>query len=202
MIRSLVAGLEQNAYHMAVRESSFNPETLDVEVESNDNQSELDLLEVEQDLGLADIDSEVGEPDGQQKVVLEMVDARAKMDMMNGGKGDSMVAGSGASRATGFEGSVGASTVNPDCPVMKMEVHVQRAIENATLKGRLADSATETQCLKKEVQSCEMKEIGAFMAALLAGWPNSGSYSQEKFQHMAAIFSKCLPAHLAHVMRE
>ena len=42
-----MAGLEQNAYHMAVRESSFNPETLDVEVESNDNQSELDLLEVE-----------------------------------------------------------------------------------------------------------------------------------------------------------
>ena len=70
MIRSLMDGLGQNASHMDVHGSSFNPETLYVEVESNDNQSELGLLEVEQYLGLTGIDSEVGEPDSQQKVVL------------------------------------------------------------------------------------------------------------------------------------
>ena len=97
-------GLWQNTYHMAVHGNSFNPETLDIAVEFNDNQSELDLLEVEQDLGLEDVDSEVEELDGQQKVVLEMVDARTQMDMINEGKEDSMAAGSGASRATGFKG--------------------------------------------------------------------------------------------------
>ena len=92
---------------------------------------------MEQDLGLADVDSEAGEPEGQQKVVIEMVDARSQMNMMNEGQGESMVAGSSASRATGFEGYVGASTVNPDCPVRKREAHKQRAIENATLKVAL-----------------------------------------------------------------
>ena len=58
-----MAGLEQNAYHMAVHGNSFNPKNMDVEVKFNDNQSELDLLEVEQDLGLEDADSEAGKPE-------------------------------------------------------------------------------------------------------------------------------------------
>ena len=46
-----------------------------------------------QGLGLSDIDSEVGQPEGQQKVVPEIVDARAQLDMMNESKGDSMISG-------------------------------------------------------------------------------------------------------------
>ena len=57
---------------------------------------------------MADVDSEVGEPDVHQKVMLEMVGVRTQMDMLNGGKGDSIATGNGASRATGFEESVGA----------------------------------------------------------------------------------------------
>ena len=77
MIRSLLAGIRQNTHPMTVHRSIFNIETLDTEVEFNNNQSEFDLLEVEHDIGLADVDSEIEEPDGQQKVVLEMVSIRA-----------------------------------------------------------------------------------------------------------------------------
>ena len=48
----------------------------------------------------------------------EMADA-ITLELFKGGRGDSMVASSGVSRRTGFEGSVGASTVNPDCPIRK-----------------------------------------------------------------------------------
>lgn len=65
-------------------------------------------------------------------VVLEMVDTRVQMDTMNEGKGDSMPARNGASRMTGFKGSVGISTINPDCPVRKREAHKQKAIQNTT----------------------------------------------------------------------
>lgn len=99
-------------------------------------------------------------------MVIEMVDGRAQMNMMNKGMGDNTAAGSGSSRVTGFERYIGTSTVNPDCHFRKRKVNMQRVIKNTTLKGRLADSATQTQRLKKEVQSLhEMKEIGAFVAA-------------------------------------
>ena len=117
---------------MAVHGSIFNPS-----------------LEVDQDLGLADVDSEVGEPDSQQNMVLEMVDARAQLDMLIETKGYSMATGSSASRAAGFEGSVGASTVNPDCSVRKREVNMQKAIKHATLKGHLVDSVTEIQVSRR-----------------------------------------------------
>ena len=65
MIRFLMAGLGQNAYHIAVHGSSFNPETLDIEGGFTNNHLELKLLEVRQDFGLVDVDSEVGEPYSQ-----------------------------------------------------------------------------------------------------------------------------------------
>ena len=73
-----------------------------------------------------------------------MVDDRAQMDMMKEGNGYSMTVVSVTSRATDFEGYGSASTVNLDYPFRKREVHMKKAIENTTLKGRLTDSATMT----------------------------------------------------------
>ena len=61
-------------------------------------------------------------PEGQQSVVIEMLDART-LELFKGGKGDSMVADSGASRRTDYEGFVGTSPVNPDCSVKEKEAH-------------------------------------------------------------------------------
>ena len=44
-----------NTYYMAREASTFDQETLEVEVEFNGNQSEIDLLEMEQEFGLEDV---------------------------------------------------------------------------------------------------------------------------------------------------
>ena len=113
-------GMGPSTYDMAKYASTFNRETLEVDVEFNDNQSEIDMREMEQDLGLDDDSVVVNAREIQNEVVIEMADART-LELFKGGKGDSMVASGGASRRTGFKGSVGASTVNPECPIRKKE---------------------------------------------------------------------------------
>ena len=54
MVRSLMEGLGPNAYHMAREASTFNRETLEMEVDFNENQSDIDLHKMEQEFGLED----------------------------------------------------------------------------------------------------------------------------------------------------
>ena len=83
------------------------------------------------------------------------------LELFKGGKGDSIVANGGAAIRTGFEGYVGASTENPDCPIRKKDEHKQRTVENTILKGKLADNDAQTCLLEDQVQS--LKDIGASM---------------------------------------
>ena len=94
-------GMGPNTYGMARYTSTFNQEGLEVDVEFTDNQSEIDMREMEQELGL-DHDSVVlNAYETQNKVIIEMADART-LDLFKGGKGNSLVASGGASRRTGF----------------------------------------------------------------------------------------------------
>ena len=94
-----------------------------------------------------------------------------------------MVADGGASRLSGYEESVGASTVNADCPVRKREIHKQRAVENSLLKGKLADSDLRTRKLEEEVQSMkDMKSMATSMAALLGGESAASDVTSEEYQ--------------------
>ena len=65
LIRSLMDALGSNAYNMTKYVSTFNPETLEVEVEINEKQSEIDLLEMERGFGLEDESGDVDVPEGQ-----------------------------------------------------------------------------------------------------------------------------------------
>ena len=77
---------------------------------------------MEREFSLDDDNSDAGASEVKQRVVIEMADART-LDIFKEGKGDRMVASGGASRRTGDKGSVGASTVNPECPIRKQEAH-------------------------------------------------------------------------------
>ena len=78
-----------------------------------------------------------------------MADART-ITPFKGGKSDSIVASGGVLRRTGFEGSVGASAVNPDCPIRKKEEHNKCVIENTVMKGKLANNEEHIQQLKEK----------------------------------------------------
>ena len=193
MIRSIMDGLGPNTYHLAKHGSRFNLETLEVEVEFNDNQGELDLLEMEREFGLEEERGDKENSVTNQKVVIEMADART-LELFSGGRGDSMVADGGASRLSGFDGSVGASTVNADCPVRKREAHQKRAVENSLLKGQLADSDIRTRKLEEEVRAMkEMSNMAASMAALLSGNSSTADINSEehqlKLKHIATLFT-------------
>ena len=91
-----------NTYHLAKYASTFNQETLEVDVEFNDNQSEINMCEIEHELELDDNSVIVKAHDIQNEmVIIGMADART-LELFKGGKGDSMVASGGASRRTGF----------------------------------------------------------------------------------------------------
>ena len=83
-------GLGPNTYHLAKHGSVFNPETLEVEVEFNENQLEIDLLEMEREFGLEEEIVDKDSPTIKQKVVIEMADART-LELFSGGKGDTLV---------------------------------------------------------------------------------------------------------------
>ena len=105
-----------------------------------------------------------------------------------------MVADGGASRLSGYEGSVGASTVNADCPVRKKEIHKQRAVENSLLKGKLADSDLRARKLEEEVQAMkDMNSMATSMAALLSGKSTTADVNLEEYQaklkHIAALLT-------------
>ena len=119
---------------MAKHASTFNQSTLEVEVDVNENQLEIDLLEMEREFGLEYDSVIVDAPQVQQGVGIEIADART-LELFKGGKGNSMVVSGGASMRTGSEGSVGASTVNPDCPIRKKDKHKQRSMEKKILTG-------------------------------------------------------------------
>ena len=61
---------------MAREANTFNRETLEVEVEFDENQSEIDLRKMEQELGLDDDSADANAPEVQNEVVTEMADAR------------------------------------------------------------------------------------------------------------------------------
>ena len=109
MVRFIIEDLGSNAYITGTYWSSFDPATFEAEVEFNENQSEIDVLEMEREFGLEGDSGDANVPEGQQKVVIKMADART-LDLFNGEKGDIMITGSGASRRIGYEGSVGALT--------------------------------------------------------------------------------------------
>ena len=83
----------------------------------------------------------------QNEVLIEMADIRT-MEIIKEGKGDNMVASGGASRRTGFKGSVRVSTANPDCPIMKKEGHRKRMVENTVMKGTLANNKIHNRQLQ------------------------------------------------------
>lgn len=84
MIRSIMEGLGSNASNMAKCGRRFDPETLEVEVEFNENQSEIELLEMKREFRLEDDSSNAGVPKGQHEVLIEMMDDRTLV-MFNGG---------------------------------------------------------------------------------------------------------------------
>ena len=73
---SLTEGLGPSAYCMARKASTFNRETLGVEVEFNENQSEIDLRKMEREFGLDDDSVVVDAPEVQKEVEIELTDAR------------------------------------------------------------------------------------------------------------------------------
>jgi hypothetical protein len=141
----------------------------------------------------------VDAPEVQQRVVIEMVDART-LECFKGGKGNSIVASGAASRRTGCNGSVGASTVNPGCPTRKKEEHRQHVVQNTILKGKLVDNNAHTRLLEGKFWS--LKDIGASMAALLSSGPDSQDATQrdyqDKIKKMADLFNM-LPSNLPEV---
>ena len=97
-------GLGSNAYDVTRFVSTFDPETLGLEVDSNENQSEIDLLE-ELEFWFEDDSGDTDVPEVHQRVVIEMTYART-LELFKGGKGDSMVAHDGALRRTECKESV------------------------------------------------------------------------------------------------
>ena len=76
MVRSLMEGLGPNTYFMAREASTFNQETLEVEIEFNKNQSEIGMRKIEQDLELDDDSVVVNACEVHYEVVTEMADTR------------------------------------------------------------------------------------------------------------------------------
>jgi hypothetical protein len=76
MIRSIIEELGPNAYYMAKHASTFDQEILEVEVDFNENQPDIALLKVEREFGLEDDSVVTDAPEVQQRVVIEMTDAR------------------------------------------------------------------------------------------------------------------------------
>ena len=118
--------------------------TLEVDVGFNDNQSEIDMREMEQELELdEDSVSATAHKIQNEMVIIGMTDAKT-LEPFKEGKCDIMVASGGPLRRTGFEGPVGALTVNPDCPIRKKEEHKKRLMENTGMKGKLANNKAHT----------------------------------------------------------
>ena len=111
----------------------------------NDNESEIDMREMEQELELDDKSVVAKAHKIQNKtVIIGMADART-LELFKGGKDDSMVANGGVLRRARVEGCVGVSTVNPDCPIRKKEEHSKCLMESAIMKGKLAKKQQSTQ---------------------------------------------------------
>ena len=90
MAKFLMEGLGLISYYMTREASTFDRETLEVEVEFNENQSEIDLHEMKKEFGLDDDSVNVDAPEIQNEVVTEMVDART-LELFRGGRVNSMV---------------------------------------------------------------------------------------------------------------
>ena len=118
MIKSIMGGLGSNTYDMVMYESNLDRKTLEVDVEFNENEPEVDLLKIEHEFGLEDDSGDMDVPEGHQRVVIERVYVRT-LELFKGGRGNSTVDSISAMRRTGYKGSFGASTVNPDCPIRK-----------------------------------------------------------------------------------
>ena len=85
MIKSIMEGMGPNTYDLAKYASTFNQETLGVDVEFNDNQSDIYMREMEQELGLDD-DSVVVKTHKiwKKMVIIGMADTRT-LDLFKGG---------------------------------------------------------------------------------------------------------------------
>ena len=173
--KSLVSGFGDHAYGCS-QNAVFDVEKLEVKVEYRDNKAQVELEAIEQELGIVD-NTGVEETHGT-KIVLEMVDARKQMERMRSRAqmGASMTSpGGGPSRITGAEGSIGESTFNLDCFARNEEVQRERKIENAKLKGTLAEKEKETDNLRGQLegQMEEYKQLQNAMTALLGGSPEN-----------------------------
>ena len=160
-----------------------------MDLEFNDNQSEINMREMEQELELDD-DSVVAKAHKihNKTVIIGMSDART-LELFKGRKGDSTVASGDASRRTGFEGSVGALTVNPNCPIRKKEEHTKRLVENAAMKGKLDNNKLHTQQLEDKIQA--FAETSALIAALLQNTDDATPHAfQDTMKELVANFDK------------
>ena len=97
-------GLGPDTYYMAKHASTFDRDTIEVEIDFNENQAEIDLLNMEQEFELGDDSVVEDAPDVQQGVVIEIADVRT-LEIFKRERGESMVTSGGASRRTGSKGS-------------------------------------------------------------------------------------------------
>ena len=71
IIRSILGGLGFNAYDMAKFASTFNHNTLEVEVGFNKNLPKIDFLEMEREFGMGNDSNDADVPDVQQRVTYD-----------------------------------------------------------------------------------------------------------------------------------
>ena len=79
--------------------------------------------------------------------MIKTADART-LELFKRGRGDSRVARDGVLRRTGFEGYVGASTMNPDCHIRKQEKHKKHMIETVILQKKWPTTTIKPACLR------------------------------------------------------
>ena len=191
--RSLQDGLGPGLYDRARYLSTFDVETLNVEVEFPEvNAAEDRIRAMEREYGMdMQEEDEAADESLTQKVVLEFEDPRIVSVLGAKTGGDTYAAGT---RTVNSGTTSGASTVNKDNPQRDPELYKQRAVENSVLRGQMATTEAENARLQNQLdQSKEDQEVCQSMAALLAGGDTNNLDPEEmgrRFQQMASMFSR------------
>ncbi len=162
--------------------SKFDPLTWTIDSEFNDNDSFLENAAEEWDF---DVDEEgEAELEGQEKVELDLSNAREDLASAMKQKDDLDVAShQGPSRATNFEQSEGASTLNSVGAGEIARNHKERALKNVEL-------LTKNVALEDEVEKMRL-EMQQLRNALAAGKPLEDMEVDvsQKAQQPAVIFA-------------
>jgi len=169
VIKVLLEALGPGYYHRARLGSKFDPETLDVNIEFPDTdwaEDRIRVMAIEYEIEDEEQEEEIEQP----KVVIEFADPQIVTTLGELKSGNTFAAGSGPSKFTARDASSGASTVNLDCPKRKREQHKNRAVQNALLRGELADSAAENVKLQEKVQQLKLCKSNGVNDGTLARW--------------------------------